>query len=233
MEVLRSLKDIVIYGRKPIGWTEWRRMFIEGRKKGVDSQLAPKMFYMSQDLLEVFDEMLPAKKGRVDTSRESEASKKALMGLEVARGLVVDFFGKSLLVQSVNDGDSSLTSRGSSVTRSVKLGEIGEIHTHPRDIMPSSTDIGNILIGDFSTEIIVTPRRVIVLFRSLETPVFQFKPMVEGYLTQMGASKSKIERPSLNKEENLWTVSYQDLSELKILGYEGKRGQRVFIRKTG
>ena len=232
MEVFRNLRDIIKYGHKPTSWVEWRRMVIEGRKNGVDRRLAPEMFYISQGLLEVFDEMLPVRNGRIDHSKESAAVKKALIGLEVARALVVDSLQESLLVQTVDDGVSGFTSRGAYVRFSAKPGQIGSIHTHPSNGMPSSGDIGNILTKDLSTVIIVTPIRVIAVFRSLETPFFTIKEVVDGYLTKMGVLKGKINERSINPEDNLWTVNYQGLDELKILGYEAKRGDRVFIRKT-
>ena len=232
MESLRNLIDIIKYHHKPTSWTDWRRMVIKGQISGIDRQLAPKMFYMSQGLLEVFDEMLPVRNGRIDDSKESAAVKKALMGLEVARALVIDSLQESLLVQSVDDGVSGFTSRGAYVRQSTKPGQIGSIHTHPIDIMSSSGDIANILTKDLSTIIIVTPIKVITLFRSLETPFFTIKEVVDGYLTKMGVSKGRIRERSINLEDNLWTFNYQDLDELKILGYEAKRGERVFIRKT-
>lgn len=92
--------------------------------------------------------------------------------------------------------------------------------------MPSSTDLFHLLLHDDIIGLVITPYRVIALFRTDKTPTFTNLIIVKGYLEGMGKTKGRIVDKS-----GLWTLNHRDLNELHILSYEAERGRNVFVRK--
>lgn len=241
MEILKTIKDRLFYREVPLAWDQFKQTLLERRLRGLIMAEAPRVFYVSKGMVAVFDEMLPVKKGRIDKSINTPAVQKAINDLEVARAIVTNPNGKSLLVQTADDGIAQYLENGSEIKITRRDRQFGSIHTHPRDGLPSMTDILTLLKPDNSCEIIVTPNRVIALFKTTDTPIFSSELIAEGYVMQMGRSKGKINRfdeiytelsaglSGLPYTRNGWCLNYQDLREINILGYQAKRGSDVFV----
>jgi len=223
---LHSLKDKLRYGEDlPLQWNEWKKVVINGAQNVIPEELAPKRFYVSGELLRTFQEMLPIQFfGISEDDSQREAANKAKSGLEVGRILVADPPNNRLLVQTQNNGDSQLIEGGRELRLRRKAGEIGILHTHPKNGMPSSTDIATFLAGRHTAGFIITPIRVISFFRTDQTPNLSF-PIIEGYLNAMAKSKKR----SINQAG--WSLTYEDLNELHILGYQSDKGSKLFVRK--
>lgn len=227
-EILHSLRDKLIPRETPSAlWNEWKQTIIENRQRGIPEESAPLVFSVGKTLLDTFQEMLPVKyPSAIDDKLFPDAAKLAKKKLEVARTLVLDESKTKLLVSVQNGGESKLHEEGRMVSRDRVKNEIGGLHTHPNNNMPSSTDAALLLHDDIITEFIITPWRVIALFRTDKTPTFSDSLVANGYLEEMGKSKGKRLDNS-----GIWVLTYKDLNELHILGYEASRGKEVFRRK--
>lgn len=224
---VRQLKDRVMPKEEaPLSWEGWKQIIIANRDTGISEGLAPKRFAVSQSLLDTFHELLPIKSnGQLDTSKPSEEVERARAGLEVDRSLVLDPSGTRLLVNRRGSGDSHRRIDGASLMHRKRPGEIGIIHTHPNDAMPSSTDLIPMLVYNDVTGMIVTPRRVIVLFRTDQTLVFPNLQLAKQVLDEIGRAEHRV-----NNEGN-WMSTSRDLRSLDILRYEAIRGEAVFTRQ--
>lgn len=223
---LLSIRDkLILKEAPPMEWEEWKQTIIKNRQNGIPEELAPKQFRVSNELLNTFQEMLPIQFfGMSENDSEREAANKAKAGLEVGRILVIDPSNNRLLVQTQNNGESKLIEAGRELRLRRKTGQIGILHTHPKNGMPSSTDIKTFLAGKDTAWFIITPIRVISFFRTDQTPNLPF-PIIDGYLNAMRDSKKR------HTNQDGWDLTYEDLNELHILGYQADRGSNLSVRK--
>lgn len=121
-----------------------------------------------------------------------------------------------------NGGESGIRM----VTRNRVDGELGGLHTHPDNGMPSSDDVILLLHSGNVAEFVITPYRTIVLFRTNQTRTFSNRFVAKGYLKGMNINKGK------DKGKDGWPLDYKDLSELHILAYEAERNSDIFVRKN-
>lgn len=225
---LRLFKDrLMPKETPPFLWEEWKQTIIDNRQNGIPEESAPLCFSISKSLLDTFQEMLPIRRpGRVENRKPSEAADKAKKGLEVARSLIVDASGKRLMVNKQDVGESKLTATGARIELDKAVrSEIGVLHTHPKDVMPTSTDLLFFFNHNNMVGLVITPYRVVAFFRTNKTPVLN--PIIaKGYLEGMGKAKGR----SID-ESGVWILNHSDLNELHVLSYEAERGKNVFVRK--
>lgn len=229
----------------PTTWDEFKQILLLGRRAGVNEIGLTSVFQMGDVLMDTFDEMLPRGNIATDTKKKIDiALGRASIGEEVGRSLATDELGTKLFVQKRNTGTSTPTSTGVRLTLQQTPGTIGDIHTHPIDVMPSGGDLTAILTGTHVVKMIVTPRRVFVLVRTNKTPNFPQQLVALGYVKEMGKQKGKLVgapsdfldewMPGLAtdmRQDMNWTTDYASLAELHIRCYEAKRGNNVF-KKT-
>lgn len=244
MEILQSIKDRIVYGEVPTAWDQFKKTLLERRLRGLIMAEAPRTFYVGKGLMAVFDEMLPVKAGRIDRSKNTAAVNKALNGLEVARAIVTNNKGEAFSVQIKDDGITRRLENASEIRTRRKDYQFGSMHTHPEDGLPSMGDVEGLLKPDNLFEIIVSPNRVIALFRTTDTSTFSSNILAQGYLNQMGVTNGKIDQfnefytefsanfSGRSFVKNAWSLDYQDLKELRILGYEANRGSNVFVLRN-
>jgi hypothetical protein len=221
----RSIRDRLAHREtSSLQWAEWKKIILENRAKGIPEAEAPESFLVGQSLMETFQEMLPVDNhGDFDYNKFPNAAAVAEHGFEVVRSFVVDASGSRLLVHAKNHGNSKRKYR---VERQPPDREIGLLHTHPIDVMPSSIDVTPFLYGSGVIEYVVTPNRVIAFFRTDKTQKFTSPFTTKSYIEGMGRSKGKH-----IGQEGAWSVEYEDLKELRILAYEAVRGKNKFVRK--
>ena len=242
VEKFRAFTELFRYGERPLSYEKWEKLVLKYTERGIPLYRAPSTFTLTETFMKTFDEMLPVKNGKLDTSIQSEAVSKAEKRLEVGRGISSGPYGKHLLVEAKDSGYSEAKPEGSYLYRDPIPYEIGSIHTHPPDLnpMPSSMDVTRMVQGE-SLSIVVTPRKVVTLLRSSKTPFLPKRVDAENFMSQMAERKKKhilIFSPTTHKEKELedledtklWVTNYSDLSELDILSYEAKRGKPIFTR---
>ena len=222
-----------------MSYEKWEKLVLKYEKKGIPLYRAPNTFTMNETFINTFDEMLPVKNGKLDTSIQSEAVSKAEKRLEVGRGISSGPYGTHLIVDARDSGYSEAKPEGSYLYRDPTPYEIGSIHTHPPglDPMPSSIDVTRMIQGE-PLSMVVSPRKVVTLMRSNKTPFYPKLAEAEDYMSQMAERKNKhvlifssdAEKKGETKKEKVWVTNYADLYDLNILSYEAKRGKTIFTR---
>ena len=241
MEKFRAFREWFRYGERTASFEKWEKLIVR-HKGGMPFHRAPQSFTMTDTFMKAFDEMLPVKDGKLDTSIENEAVDKATKRLEVGRGITCGPGGKHLTVETKDSGRSEAKPEGSYLFRDPVPFEVGSVHTHPPglSIMPSSPDVCRILQGE-AVSIVVSPKKVVTLVRSDKTPFHPERAKAEKVMSEMGKKKSKqilvfsaspekTDKDDPMKGKEVWSTSYADLSDLYIISYEAKRGKNIFVR---
>jgi hypothetical protein len=218
-----SIEDRI---NKPVEWDMVKKLIITHARTGIPEINLPAAFILGESVRKALDAM------QVERSHEEELTiltqidamqpeerrkaKEAFMREEFRCLLVQD--GK-LVFHTHNQGVSRLTPHGARVVADYLPNTCGSIHNHPIDEYPSSADIRGMLL-DHVVEIIVTPRRYIVLllnhsnnqFRS--TGVFDRshkKSMIDVYLKAAYTEKRKRE---LIEYEQTFGHMFEELEQL-------------------
>lgn len=237
MERFRRFKEKFKSAEKkpsPMSWDEWKKLILEHKTSGIPPQNIPDSFIMADGFMNHFDQMLPARNGIIDDSKYKEAAEKARNFWEVGRGIRTDAENSRFLIQEKNCGESGKNEHGVYLHRKPIPGEIAALHTHPVDSMPSSADLLYLIYPPNVLEGVITPHRVILMIKTIKTPVFYLPAVAKGYLHQMKKEQSveNMVSPMHQKEKQCWETTYADLAKLHIVGYEAPRGENVFVRKT-
>ncbi|MBI4064849.1 hypothetical protein HY409_00560 [Candidatus Gottesmanbacteria bacterium] len=122
----------------PMAWSDFKQTILLGRFSGVNEAGLPRSFTMGDVLLQTFDEMLPKESGLGHALRKFQVETgRRPIGDEVGRAIITDQLGSKFMVQTRNVGVSTQTMTGINLHMTPVPGEIGNIHTHPIDVMPT------------------------------------------------------------------------------------------------
>lgn len=223
---------------EPIEWLIMREAILAGKVNGIPEINLPETFLVNDTLLETFQEMLPATDSETDSKIRELAYQGGDIGPEDARVLVTDRSETKLFVQQQNHGISIRTETGITTAIAIPPGAIGLIHTHPIDEMPSHFDILMLLTREHVLAILVTPLRIIMLFRTPKT-LFLGDDILGAEMSLLNIVGTMFGRNTLSPGSSYsrlglcWVADYPAMVRLLGLAcYEAARGEKIFRRIT-